>query len=407
MRVAVIGQGYVGLTLAAGAFEAGHIVRGIDKNHDLVKRLNSGLSHIEGISNNSIEDALDKSSYKATTDFGEIKGFEIVVIAVPTPLDSHGNPDITMLEEACDSLAPFVNSSTLIINESTSFVGTLRNVISPRIKKANESASMFAVSPERVDPGNTLFDLENTPRLVGGLSSHATQLAREFYSTFCKEVVEVSSPEVAEAAKLLENSFRFVNIGFINEFTQLMNSLKIPATEVINAAATKPYGFMKFTPNVGIGGHCIPVDPHYLQKNAQEVGRENRYIALSEKINEEMASYFVNRLEEFYGRVYEKSILVIGVSYKPNVADTRETPAERLIIELKSRGAFVFWHDPLVSEFMNSASSSVSGDYDVGLVLVSHEKLDFKSWNGNPIYCVNEIPTQPDWIPVLGAGSEK
>jgi UDP-N-acetyl-D-glucosamine dehydrogenase len=186
-----------------------------------------------------------------------------------------------------------------------------------------------------------------------------------------------------------------------------MNSLKIPATEVINAAATKPYGFMKFTPNVGIGGHCIPVDPHYLQKNAQEVGRENRYIALSEKINEEMASYFVNRLEEHYGRVYEKSILVIGVSYKPNVADTRETPAERLIIELKSRGAFVFWHDPLVSEFMNSASSSVSGDYDIGLVLVSHEKLDFKSWNGNPIYCVNEIPTQPDWIPVFGAGSEK
>jgi UDP-N-acetyl-D-glucosamine dehydrogenase len=369
--------------------------------------LNSGLSHIEGIANSSIEDALDKSSYKATTDFGEIKGFEIVVIAVPTPLDSQGNPDITMLEEACDSLAPFVDSSTLIINESTSFVGTLRNVISPRIKKANESASMFAVSPERVDPGNTLFDLENTPRLVGGLSNHATQLAREFYSTFCKEVVEVSSPEVAEAAKLLENSFRFVNIGFINEFTQLMNSLKIPATEVINAAATKPYGFMKFTPNVGIGGHCIPVDPHYLQKNAQEVGRENRYIALSEKINEEMASYFVNRLEEFYGRVYEKSILVIGVSYKPNVADTRETPAERLIIELKSRGAFVFWHDPLVSEFMNSASSSVSGDYDIGIVLVSHEKLDFKSWNGNPIYCVNEIPTQPDWIPVLGAGSEK
>ena len=403
MRIAIIGQGYVGLTLTSGALSANHDVIGVDTSESLVQNLNKGISHIEGIANHVLQEGIKQGKFKASIDFSEIKGAEIVIIAVPTPLDSEGNPDTTILESAVNSIASNLSEGALVINESTSYIGTLRNVIAQPIMARNSKISDFAVSPERVDPGNMEFGAKNTPRLVGGIDEKTTERASAFYSTFCDHVVKVSSPEVAEAAKLLENTFRFVNIGFINEFTQIMNALQIPASEVISAAATKPYGFMPFFPNVGIGGHCIPVDPLYLQKNAQDVKNSSKYIETSEAQNHLMPKYSVERLEKFFGSLKGKKVLVVGISYKPDIADTRESPAQAVMEHLKASGAAVFWHDPLIANFEGQSSSQVSGAYDLALVLVKHQSLDMSAWRGGPIYCVNPIDSNRDWIPSLGS----
>ncbi len=403
MRVAIIGQGYVGLTISSGALSAGFEVVGIDKNQRVVEGLNSGKSHIEGISDQQIAQGLLEKKFRASSNFAEIEGSEVVVIAVPTPLDNMGNPDLAPLERASDSIANFLGENTLVINESTSYSGTLRNVIAARIRAINPKVRHFAVSPERVDPGNMNYGIRNTPRLVGGLTEEASDRAVSFYSSFCDHVVKVSSPEVAESAKLLENSFRFINIGFINEFAQLMNTMNIPVAEVIASAATKPYGFMPFFPNVGIGGHCIPVDPHYLQKSVKDYGVESRYIKLSEELNHEMPRYSVDRLDEISGGIKGKHCLVVGVSYKADISDTRESPAQSVIDHLRKKGARVSWHDPLVASFDRDTSSPVVGDYDLALVLVKHQSLDLSGWQGKPIYCVNAHVSEPDWIPILGS----
>jgi UDP-N-acetyl-D-glucosamine dehydrogenase len=407
MRVAVIGQGYVGLTISSGAISAGFEVIGIDKNESVVQGLNSGKSHIEGIPDSQLARAISSGKFKASSDFADITDSKVVVIAVPTPLNGAGEPDLSLLESAIESIAPFLGEDTLVINESTSYIGTLRNVIAPQITSLNSRVKYFAVSPERVDPGNKSFDVKNTPRLVGGLTEEASNRAVAFYSSFSDRVVKVSSPEVAEAAKLLENSFRFINIGFINEFAQLMNSMGISVSEVIAAAGTKPYGFMPFFPNVGIGGHCIPVDPLYLQKNAIDNGMISRYIKLSEELNHEMPKYCVERLEALYGKLNGKHILVVGVSYKPDISDTRESPAEFVIKELEKKGAKVSWHDPLVESFNGQSSVSIAGDYDLALVLVRHQVLEMGSWSKKPIYCIDSIASEPEWIPILGSSREK
>jgi UDP-N-acetyl-D-glucosamine dehydrogenase len=406
MRAAIIGQGYVGLTISVGAFGAGHQVFGIESNEKLVTKLNAGLSHIEGISAEKIKAGIASGSYLATSDFSKISQCEIVVIAVPTPLDKKGEPDISTLQSAVASLAPYLSDGALVINESTSYIGTLRKIIAEPIVAINPKVVDFAVSPERVDPGNARYGLANTPRLVGGTSKSATDRAIAFYESFSGEVVRVSSPEVAEAAKLLENSFRFINIGFINEFSQVMNSLGVPALEVIQAAATKPYGFMPFTPNVGIGGHCIPVDPLYLQKNAKDSKGLSRYIELSEQMNQAMPEYCVDQLEKRYGNLKDKHLLLIGVSYKADISDTRESPAEAVIKLLESRGAKVYWHDPLVESFLSKSSSPISGDYDLAWVLVNHSNLNLEGFGDKPIYCVNPIDSHRDWIPILGSSGK-
>ena len=406
MRIAIIGQGYVGLTLTSGALSANHDVIGVDTSESLVQNLNKGISHIEGIASQILQEGIKQGKFKASSDFSEIRSAEIVIIAVPTPLDSEGNPDTTILESAVNSIASNLSEWALVINESTSYIGTLRKVIAQPIMARNSKISDFAVSPERVDPGNKEFGAKNTPRLVGGINQKATERASAFYSTFCDHVVKVSSPEVAEAAKLLENTFRFVNIGFVNEFTQIMNALQIPASEVIYAAATKPYGFMPFFPNVGIGGHCIPVDPLYLQKNAQDVNNSSQYIETSEAQNHLMPKYSVERLEKLFGSLKGKKVLVVGISYKADIADTRESPAQAVMEHLKASGAEVFWHDPLIASFEGQSSSQVSGEYDLALVLVKHQSLDMSAWRGGPIYCVNPIDSHRDWIPILGSSGK-
>jgi UDP-N-acetyl-D-glucosamine dehydrogenase len=282
MRVAIIGQGYVGLTIAVGAAGAGHSVIGFDVNDQLVAALNAGTSHIEGISDSSLSAFIGSGAYKASTDVSVLDGCDVIVIAVPTPLDEARNPDLSYVHEAADLIAKNAKSAALVINESTSYPGTLRKEIAARIPGV---AHLYASSPERVDPGNTHWGTKNTPRLIGGLTPAAVAKAKEFYATFCDTIIEVSSPEVAEAAKIFENTFRQVNIALVNEFAQIADALGISGREVLDAAATKPYGFMEFNPGPGVGGHCIPVDPSYLAYVANEVGVPATFIKRANEVN--------------------------------------------------------------------------------------------------------------------------
>ena len=370
MRVAIIGQGYVGLTIAVGAAEAGHKVVGFDVNKELVSQLNSGVSHIEGISDSALKGFLSTNKYTVSTDASVLNGCDVVVIAVPTPLTEARNPDLSFVHAAVELIQNNIKSPTLVINESTSYPGTLRKEIADRITGITH---LYASSPERVDPGNTEWGTKNTPRLIGGLSSEAVSKAKEFYSSFCDSVIEVSSPEVAEAAKIFENTFRQVNIALVNEFAQIADALGISGREVLDAAATKPYGFMEFNPGPGVGGHCIPVDPTYLAYVANEVGVPATFIKRANEVNLAMPAYVVNRvIAGAGGSVKGKSVVVVGVSYKANVADTRETPAASIIDLLRQAGAAVTWHDPLVGSWRGEESSDL-GASDVAVVVTKHD----------------------------------
>jgi UDP-N-acetyl-D-glucosamine dehydrogenase len=370
MRVAIIGQGYVGLTIAVGAAEAGHKVVGFDVNKELVSQLNSGVSHIEGISDSALKGFLSTNKYTVSTDASVLNGCDVVVIAVPTPLTEAREPDLSFVHAAVELIQNNIKSPTLIVNESTSYPGTLRKEIADRITGITH---LYASSPERVDPGNTEWGTKNTPRLIGGLSSEAVSKAKEFYSSFCDSVIEVSSPEVAEAAKIFENTFRQVNIALVNEFAQIADALGISGREVLDAAATKPYGFMEFNPGPGVGGHCIPVDPTYLAYVANEVGVPATFIKRANEVNLAMPAYVVNRvIAGAGGSVKGKSVVVVGVSYKANVADTRETPAASIIDLLRQAGAAVTWHDPLVGSWRGEESSDL-GASDVAVVVTKHD----------------------------------
>ena len=373
MKVSIIGQGYVGLTISVFAAEH-HTVVGFDKNQGVVDALNSGRSHIEGVASSDLAKWIAAGKYKATTDAADIAGSDVVVIAVPTPLTPVRKPDLAFVEAACKTIGENLNTPALIINESTSFPGTVRNLIKPLIEKFSGGVEhMYAVSPERVDPGRVDWDQKNTPRLYAGLTTEASVAVRDFYSTFCDNLVEVSSPEVAEAAKLFENTFRQVNIALVNEFAQIAHALGISVYETLDAAATKPYGFMKFMPSAGVGGHCIPVDPSYLADTAARVGVPATFIERANEVNLEMAAYVVGRVAaDNGGSLSGKSVQVVGVAYKPNVADTRETPAELVIEALKKAGAEVSWHDPVVKSWHGEQSSDLGGS-DIAVVVTMHD----------------------------------
>ncbi|HEY3292956.1 MAG TPA: nucleotide sugar dehydrogenase [Candidatus Nanopelagicaceae bacterium] len=381
MRVAVVGQGYVGLTIAVEAAKSGHNVVGFDINADLVDRLNNWDSHIEGISDEELKTLFGSGNLMISSTPSAISGAEVVVIAVPTPLDEKRNPDTSFLDAACQTIAANLSQSALIINESTSFPGTLRNLIAGSIAKMSspDLVHLYAASPERVDPGNTEWGQKRTPRLLAGLTPEATARAREFYSAFCENLVEVSSPEVAEAAKLFENTFRQVNIALVNEFAQIAHALGIPSREVIDAASTKPYGFMPFSPGPGVGGHCIPVDPSYLASVAEAAGVPATFIRRANEVNMKMPAYVVSRVKEDLGGLAGKKVIVVGVSYKTNVADTRETPAELIINELKKDGAIVSWHDPLVEKWRGEISSPLNANAaDAAIVVTKHDAINAK-----------------------------
>ena len=370
MRVAIIGQGYVGLTIAVGAADAGHTVVGFDVNAELVEQLNSGKSHIEGISDSQLAGFISSGLFTASVNPSLLEGSDVIVIAVPTPLDRDRNPNLSYVHGATDLINQQVKTPALIVNESTSYPGTLRKEIAARITAAQH---LFASSPERVDPGNTKWGTKNTPRLIGGLTPAAVAKAKEFYASFCDSIIEVSSPEVAEAAKIFENTFRQVNIALVNEFAQISDALGISSREVIEAAATKPYGFMQFSPGPGVGGHCIPVDPSYLAHVANEVGVPATFIKRANEVNLAMPAYVVKRVVAGVGgSIAGKSVVVVGVSYKANVADTRETPAAAVIDLLRAQGAIVVWHDDLVESWRGESSAPL-GLHDIAVVVTKHD----------------------------------
>jgi UDP-N-acetyl-D-glucosamine dehydrogenase len=387
MKVAIIGQGYVGLTISVFAAEH-HTVVGFDVNQGVVDALNGGKSRIEGVASGDLAKWITVGKYQATTNAADIAGSDVVVIAVPTPLTKDRKPDLTFVEAACKTIGENLKTPALIINESTSFPGTVRNLIKPEIEKHSGGSveHLYAVSPERVDPGRVDWDQKNTPRLYAGLTPKASAAVREFYSTFCDNLVEVSSPEVAEAAKLFENTFRQVNIALVNEFAQIAHALGISVYETLDAAATKPYGFMKFMPSAGVGGHCIPVDPSYLADTAARVGVPATFIERANEVNLEMAAYVVGRVAaDNGGSLSGKSVQVIGVAYKPNVADTRETPAELVIEELKKAGASVSWHDPVVESWRGGQSSDLGGS-EIAIVVTMHDVVSSESVLGSAPY---------------------
>ena len=383
MKVAVIGQGYVGLPLAIKISLAGHKVVGFDLNFELIKKLNMGNSHIEDVPNVQMEKAIESQKYLATATAKDLIDCEIVIIAVPTPLDSNRLPDLQHVISAAELLGKNLKRKTLVINESTSYPGTLRNIIAPTVLKFTPPGidHLFAISPERVDPGNKEWDLSSTPRIIAGLTPESAKKALEFYSSFCKELIEVSSPEVAETAKLFENTFRQVNIALVNELALTTRALGISVTEVIEAASTKPYGFMKFSPGIGVGGHCIPIDPSYLAFAAESVGVKARFIELANSVNLQMPQEIVKRIKlENGGMLQNKDVLVCGLAYKSNIGDIRESPSVDLVGYLRGEGANVTWHDPLVETWKSEMTTNLgTKKFDITVVAILHDIMNRES----------------------------
>lgn len=399
--LAIIGQGYVGLPLAMAAVDAGWTVIGIEKSGSRVDQLNAGSSPVEDISDSRLAKAIAANKYVASNDPAKVVAASVVTICVPTPLNDAREPDLELLENATKEVAPYLSNETLLVSESTSYPGTLREVIIPLVNKlkAKETETLyFASAPERVNPGDPVWDQKNTPRLVGGIDSESQTRALAFYNSICDSVVATSTPEIAEAAKILENTFRLVNIAMINEFTQLCSAQGINVHEVINAAATKPYGFMPFRPGVGIGGHCIPVDPLYLTWWARKGGQVASLVERSDEIANKMPSYVSERalaLAEGLGRA--PKVLIMGVAYKPGVGDVRETPASALRAALVARGAEVAWVDPLVPIWEGTKPVSEEWDCDVAIVATNQLGLNVKSLltKGIPVLdCTNNYGEQ-------------
>ena len=396
--LAIIGQGYVGLPLAMAAVDAGWTVIGVDNFESKVAQINGGSSPVEDISDAQLQAAIAKGFYKATTDYSAVSQASVITICVPTPLDEKREPDLYLLRSAATGIAPFVSNETLVVSESTSYPGTLRDIIIPivnSLKPSETSAVYFASAPERVNPGDPVWNQKNTPRLVGAVDEESQKRALAFYESICDAAVSVSTPEVAEAAKLLENTFRLVNIALINEFTQLCSASGINVYEVIDAASSKPYGFMPFRPGVGVGGHCIPVDPLYLTWWARQNGSKAAFVESADSINHAMPKYVAERaLSMVDENIRNPKVLILGVAYKPGVSDVRETPVSELRDYLKAQGADVAWHDPLVPVWEGSNPVDLDWDCDVAILATKQPGMNLTQLIAKGIQildCTNSI----------------
>jgi UDP-N-acetyl-D-glucosamine dehydrogenase len=365
------------------AVDAGWTVIGIDNFAAKVTQINGGSSPVEDISDEQLQAAISKGAYKATTDFSAVTQASVITICVPTPLNEKREPDLTLLSSAARGIAPHVSNETLIVSESTSYPGTLRDIIIPivnSLKSSKSSVLYFASAPERVNPGDPIWNQKNTPRLVGSIDAESQTKALAFYESICDAAISVSTPEIAEAAKLLENTFRLVNIALINEFTQLCATSGINVNEVIDAASSKPYGFMSFRPGVGVGGHCIPVDPLYLTWWARQNGDKAVFVEAADSINHAMPSYVAERaLNLINPKIKNPRVLILGVAYKPGVGDVRETPAANLRDHLKNEGAVVAWHDPLVLTWDGSEPVDLGWDCDLAILVTNQPGIDFEN----------------------------
>ncbi|MGV0353216.1 nucleotide sugar dehydrogenase [Corynebacterium confusum] len=391
--VSIVGQGYVGLPLAQRASEVGWKVNGIDVSEVVVNRLNSGKSHVDDLSDQDVETMLS-AGYQATTDFAVIRDSDVVVICVPTPLGEAGAPDLSYVQSACSTVGEQIREGCLVILESTTYPGTTEEVCVPIFEARSGLVAgrdfHVSFSPERVNPGSKNFGIKNTPKLVGGVNAPSTQATVDFYSSFIDEVVPLSGAKEAESAKLLENTFRHVNIALVNELAKVFHEMDIDIWEVIRGASTKPFGFMKFSPSSGVGGHCIPIDPGYLSYEVQRtLGYPLRFVELAQEINNSMPAYVASRVSSLLNgerkAVNGANVLLLGVTYKPNIADQRESPAVPLAENLLRLGADLNYHDPFVPEWRIGSDESLQRvesldkgieNADVVVLLQAHSDYD-------------------------------
>ena len=386
-NVIVVGQGYVGLPLSVNAAKSGYKVYGFDISNEKIEQLKKGHTDSPEIKKSDLLRLQKKGNIEFTSTIPKLNKRSIFVIAVPTPLDSNRKPDLSLLINACELVARVIVDNSLVVNESTSYIGTLRDLIKPTIDKLSSAKDiMYAVAPERIDPGNNKWSMKNTPRVIAGFDDIAAQITVKFYSKFCDQIHIASKPEVAEAAKLFENTFRQVNIALVNELSNIADSIGFSTHETIKAASTKPFGFMPFFPSIGVGGHCIPVDPSYLAFSAESVGADAKFITLANITNSSMPKIIAERIKTILdGDLRGKKIQIAGITYKPNISDLRESPALDLINELKSLGASVSWHDPFVTKYNDQRSSKLNSGIDLGLIVTPHDQIDFSIWKKSGI----------------------
>ena len=389
MSVGIVGLGYVGLPLAVGFAEAGLDVIGIDVDQSRIAALREGRSHIEDIPSERLGAVLERCSF--TTRFVELHEAEAILVCVPTPLTRNREPDLGPLLNASRALAGVIARGQLVVLESTTFPGTTREHLVPLLEESGLQAGedfALAFSPERVDPGRTDFTLRNTPKVVGGLTPACTQRALDIYGHVCDTLVPVSTPEVAELSKLLENIFRSVNIALVNEMAMLADRMDIDIWEVIDAAATKPFGFTRFDPGPGMGGHCLPVDPFYLTWKAREYDMSTEFIELAGKVNQAMPYYCLEKIERALNdagkAVKGAKILIVGVAYKGGTSDMRESPALKILRLVRDRGAEVSYHDPFVPDLVDFALSTVDldaavGEADLAVIVTAHPGVDHEA----------------------------
>ena len=392
-RIGVIGQGYVGLPLAIVMCEAGFPVTGYDVIEDKVTALNAGTSYIGDISDERLAAQIDAGLYRASHSFDDLADADIVSICVPTPLSKTRDPDISYIVAAAEDVARRLRPGQLIVLESTTYPGTTEELVLPIFEATGLTCGrdyFLCFSPERVDPGNPRFDIRNTPRLMGGITSACLEAGSTMYGAFLENVVEMSSTQAAEMAKLLENTFRAVNIGLVNEVALMCRKLGLESWEVIDAAATKPFGFMKFYPGPGLGGHCIPVDPHYLSWILKTLNYTARFVELASEVNTSMPDYVVELVADALNHerkaVNGSRVVVIGVAYKANVSDVRESPALDVIELIRARGADVVFHDPYVASIRTPAgpmeSQPLTDDLLTGadcvVITAAHSSIDWR-----------------------------
>jgi UDP-N-acetyl-D-glucosamine dehydrogenase len=384
--VAIIGAGYVGMPLAKAFADAGKNVLLRDVKREIVDAVNRGESHIGDVSSAELKKLVDAGRVAATLDIKEAAEADAILIALPTPLSSQREPDLSIVVAAATELAPGLRKGHLVVLESTTYPGTTREVVQPILERGGLKAGEdfhLAFSPERVDPGRTDWTTHNTPKVVGGVTPSCTERAEELYRSAVETVVPVSSPEAAELTKLLENIYRAVNIALVNELAQLCERMDIDVWEVVEAAATKPFGFMSFKPGPGLGGHCIPIDPFYLTWKAREYDFYTEFIELAGKINANMPYFCRSLISQALNHGAQKSLngsrlLVLGVSYKADVDDVRESPAEKIIQLLRKAGADVDYHDPHVPEFDGMRSADYRPeDYDGVVIVTAHRAIDY------------------------------
>ena len=389
--VVIIGMGYVGLPLAREATAAGLSVIGLDVDHEVVDGLNHGRSHIDDLADADVVEMLDRG-FIATADTSQLRRARTIVICVPTPLSSDGAPELGPLRTAAASVAQHLQPGTLVILESTTYPGTTEEEVRPILEAGGLVAGRdfgLVFSPERIDPGNQKFGLKNTPKVIGGYTSECADAAEAFYSRFIDRVVRTKGTREAEMAKLLENTYRHINVALVNEMARFCHDLDIDLWDVIAAASTKPFGFQEFRPGPGVGGHCIPIDPNYLSHRVRaRLGYPFRFVELAQEVNAAMPSYIARRIQDQLNRdgkpVRGSSILLLGVTYKPNIADTRESPAIPLAKTLLEFGASVRFHDPLVKQLSVSGRDIPRVDQveealveaDISVLLQNHRVYD-------------------------------